>query len=60
MLRDRLNAYKKTKSRRAKQVGGNAIIPPLVAVKNKTGKNRKVNVLNEESKQDEFKSPSPK
>ena len=48
MLRDRLNAYKKTKIRRAKQVGGNAIIPPPAAVKNKTVKKGKVDVINEE------------
>ena len=52
MLRDRLNAYKKTKIRRAKQVGGNAILPPPVAVKNKTVKKGRVNALSEESKHD--------
>ena len=61
MLRDRLNAYKKTKMRlAAKQVGGNVLLPPPLAVKNKTVNKGRVDSLSEESKHDEFKSPSPK
>jgi hypothetical protein len=61
MLRDRLKEYRKAKMRlAAKQAGGNVLIPPLVAVKNKTVNKGRVDALSEESKHDEFKSPSPK
>ena len=61
MLRDRLKEYRKAKMRlAAKQVGGNVLLPPPVAVKNKTVKKRRVDAPSEESKHDKFKSPSLK
>ena len=62
MLRDRLKEYRKAKMRlAAKQVGGNVLLPPPVAVKNKTvNKEGRVDALSEESKHDKFRSPSPK
>ena len=60
-MNDRLNEYKRAKRKRAaQQVGGDVILPPPVAVKNKTVKKGRVNAISEESKHDKFKSPSPK
>ena len=61
MLRDRLKEYRKAKMRlAAKQVGGNVLLPPPFAVKNKTVNKGRVDALSEESKHDNFKSPSLK
>ena len=53
MLRDRLKEYRKAKMRlAAKQVGGNVLLPPPLAVKNKTVNKERVDALSEESKHD--------
>ena len=53
MLRDRLKEYRKAKMRlAAKQAGENVLLPPPVAVNNKTVKKERVNALSEESKHD--------